>query len=75
MFVKYCRLSLPIVSGYVVDSEKPWCAGYARSEPSYSQLLRRRQVIRVQRTKYKINRKKLAGQQDISGKGRKIAKE
>ena len=42
-------MALPIVEGYVIDTRKPWCAAYARTEPKYSVLMRNRQKIRALR--------------------------
>ena len=30
------RMALDIVEGYVINTDKPWCSAYARSEPNYS---------------------------------------
>ena len=48
-YLLYSRMALPIVEGYVIDTRKPWCAAYARTEPKYSVLMRNRQKIRALR--------------------------
>ncbi len=42
------KMALPIVQGYVTDKEKPWCALFARSEPSFSKRLRNYQELLVE---------------------------
>ena len=59
-------MALPIVEGYVIDTRKPWCAAYARSEPNYSVQMRRRQDIRAKRVRQKQLRSKIAEQKNIS---------
>ena len=65
----YFRMALPIVEGYVIDTRKPWCASYARSEPNYSVQMRRRQEIRAKRVREKLLRSKLAQQRNSMQEG------
>jgi hypothetical protein len=64
----YLRMALPIVEGYVIDTRKPWCASYARSEPNYLVQMRRRQEIRAKRVREKLIRSKLADQRNSTQK-------
>lgn len=41
------RTALNIVEGYVIDTDKPWCAAFARSEPMFSTQVRNKQKAKV----------------------------
>jgi len=45
------RMALDIVQGYVIDTTKPWCSEYARSEPNFSTQVRKQQLLRSKETK------------------------
>ena len=68
-YLLYSRMALPIVEGYVIDTRKPWCAAYARTEPHYSLLMRNRQKIRARRTREKQQRALRAEQRNITQEG------
>ena len=57
-------MALDIVTGYVIDTSKPWCAPYARSEPNFSVQVRNKQKARAGRARDKLlqglDREKLA---------------
>ena len=36
------------VEGYVINTTIPWCSSYARSEPNYSVLVRKKQMIKYE---------------------------
>ena len=38
------RMVLDIVEGYVINSTIPWCADFARTEPAYFNLLKKKQT-------------------------------
>jgi len=63
------RMALDIVEGYVIDTGKPWCAAYARSEPNFSVQVRNKQKTRAGRARDKLlrglDRDKLAEQRKI----------
>jgi len=41
------KTALDMVNGYMIDTNKPWCAPYARSEPNFSVKLRAKQKAKV----------------------------
>lgn len=45
------RMALDIVEGYVINTDKPWCAVYARSEPNFSVQVRNKQKDRAGRAR------------------------
>merc|ERR1719369_463414 len=50
------RMALDIVEGYVIDTTKPWCAPFARSEPNFSVQVRNKQKARAGRARDKLLR-------------------
>ena len=42
----YFRMALSIVQGYIIDTTKPWCSQYARSEPNFATQVRKKQQLR-----------------------------
>eukprot|EP00090_Calanus_glacialis_P043574 TRINITY_DN7717_c0_g1_i3.p1 TRINITY_DN7717_c0_g1~~TRINITY_DN7717_c0_g1_i3.p1 ORF type:complete len:421 (-),score=144.99 TRINITY_DN7717_c0_g1_i3:79-1341(-) len=63
------RMALDIVTGYVIDTSKPWCAPYARSEPNFSVQVRNKQKTRAGRARDKLlkglDRDKLVEQRKV----------
>lgn len=45
------KMALDIVEGYVIDKTKPWCTPFARSEPHFTEQLRRKQKSRAGRAR------------------------
>ena len=43
------RMAVNSVEGYVINTTIPWCSSYARSEPSYSVLIRKKQMIKYEK--------------------------
>ena len=39
-------MAVSIVEGYLINETKPWCAPYARSEPSFTVHVRKQQMVR-----------------------------
>ncbi|XP_023347053.1 galactosylceramide sulfotransferase isoform X3 [Eurytemora carolleeae] len=41
------RMAVSMVEGYLINETKPWCAPYARSEPSFTVHVRKQQMARA----------------------------